>query len=617
MMAARATQGERRVVFMPNLGVYLDRPPLAIPDRALQDCLNIRIKEGEIRNENMGWRPFYDMNLDGNPVLLIDEFFNRSGTRTLIFGTNKDLYYFDDVTSTVKYITPRYETGQMDVLSGLGGGIAGGGADFTNVSVGDMIWIGDTGKVDQDADWREILTIHASGSPITFTPVWDGSTGTEDYTVRKLFDGTFKSYWVPETFPDAQPANEDEWFATNGVGHSIVKWNGSDDQVTVIDGTLGFTCGCIKRYKNMMLYGNLLESGENKPQAIRNSALSTPENVTTDEATEFAVVEGVDSLLSMEPLADIIVAYANKSINLTQYVGPPVGFLIRTAVPGIGIVSSRSIINFGYFHKMLSHDTGYIFDGVALERHGDHVFREALRTIDPGRIEQALCHIDEQNGEVIWVIPKTTDADLDAGGPEMAITEHYLEPVEKKYPIPMAIREFPATATGHYERSTAYRMDYFTAGLFPDGFAEVSFRWNDKFFLAAFPLDLFGSADGNVYEFGTSDNQDGSAISSFARFGRFQVQDGRLKGIITRVEPAASRVGANYDLNVRIYGTSFPAGDVSKIFDKGFDLTHVERRHLSVRKAARFAEVEFGTDGTNRPFALIGYATESVQAGER
>ncbi len=39
----------------PNLGLYFDRHPLDIPDRAFSAGLNFRIKDGAVTNINIGY----------------------------------------------------------------------------------------------------------------------------------------------------------------------------------------------------------------------------------------------------------------------------------------------------------------------------------------------------------------------------------------------------------------------------------------------------------------------------------------------------------------------------------------------------------------------------------
>ena len=47
-------------ILAPNLGLYLDRPSILIPDRALRDCLNVRIYNKAIERRNIGYGPFPD-----------------------------------------------------------------------------------------------------------------------------------------------------------------------------------------------------------------------------------------------------------------------------------------------------------------------------------------------------------------------------------------------------------------------------------------------------------------------------------------------------------------------------------------------------------------------------
>ena len=606
---------------MPNLGLYLDRPALGIPERGMQDCLNVRVNEGEVANTSMGWETFpvgaTALNLDDNPCLLIDEFFTRDGSRILIFGTDKDLYYFDDPTSTLKYITPRYETGQVDVVN-ASTTVTENGCDFeaAGVKAGDKVWIGDSAKVDQAAGWYTVDSVPVLGTTLELTEPYTGATATEDYTIRLLFTGDLERAWSTETFPDAQPQDEDTWYGVNGPGNQVVKWNGSDDQVEEFSATLGLTAGWLRRYKDMLLYGDLTVAGEDRQQAIRNSDISSPEVVDgTGVSGEFVSSAGVDRILAMELLADIVVAYHERSINLLQYVGPPLNFLIRTAIPGVGPIAGRAIANFGDFHEFVGPDTGYRFDGVTLTEHGGHVFREGLRTIDPNRYEQAIAHLDEENGEVLWILPLTTDSDIETGGPERAFSEHYLEPVEEDDPTPMAIREIPATATGHYLRSSTIRFEILTS----EQFDQYDFRWNDRYFFASFPFNLFGTVDGDLFVLGTANSQNGGSFSSYARFGAFQVVDGRRKGIIKRIEPAVKKrpeaLAADFEVTLR--SADFPHGDYSISAETTFDIQHAQNRFVSLRKAALYADIQFGSEGVNKPWSMLGYAVEVIPAGER
>lgn len=717
----------RREILRPNLGLYLDRSPILVPERALTSCHNVRIKEGSVRVENMGWEPFitseeavsaealgdqtgvvsvafqlanapikpgslfisdallynstgtdtritdYDgllgtvfagvggtgvsgtidystglvtlsllvalfgattadytyfsaRQLNG-PILLIDQFFLRSGAQALIFGTPTDLYRYDDGTDDVVFITPRFDTtsssGVQVSITDATTTLSFSGSGFTvdDIRPGDYIVIGSDEETDPDADWLLIDSVDAGANTAELAATWNGGTQTNvDFTVRKIFTADNDELWSSETFPDAQPDNKDLWFATNGT--EMVEWDGSANMVTALQGNgelgaaganvLGFTCKVLSRYKNMMLYADLTESGERKPQTIRNSAITAPKNVTTLEASEFLVGDGVDTILEIIPLGDSVVSYSSRNVEVVQFVGLPLNFVTRTAITGLGPLAKRGVIDFGDYHEFLGPDVGYRFDGVSISEHGGQVFREVLRQVDPNRLVRTLAHIDEENGEVIWAVPLTTDAGI---GPEIGYTEHYLEDVRQSEPTPFAKRDFPATATGFYEQAETLRFNDLVLQ-----WPEYNFKWNDRAFAAAFPLNLFGTADGEIHKLGTVGNQNGLAIEAWARFSRKPAGDGRRKGIIKRIEPYCRQLPlATYDLGVILWTADQGSGDLVHAGQYLYDLAQAptSRRFVVPRKAGRFVEVEFATTGRGRDWILDGFAIEAVQGGER
>src|ERR1700685_2163761 len=92
-------------VVKPNLGLYLDRPAIAIPQSALQAGQNFRVKLGQLSNLNLGWTASGIPQLNG-PVLLCTNFNMSSGTTALILGTPTDLYTWSG--SALTFLTPIY-----------------------------------------------------------------------------------------------------------------------------------------------------------------------------------------------------------------------------------------------------------------------------------------------------------------------------------------------------------------------------------------------------------------------------------------------------------------------------------------------------------------------------
>ena len=65
-------------VVNPNLGLYLDRAPIALNPQMLQDGMNFRVKQGKLQNLNLGWSRFGTFQLNG-PTMMIADFKLRSG----------------------------------------------------------------------------------------------------------------------------------------------------------------------------------------------------------------------------------------------------------------------------------------------------------------------------------------------------------------------------------------------------------------------------------------------------------------------------------------------------------------------------------------------------------
>lgn len=609
-------------VVAPNLGLWLTRPALGLPRRALTATNNVRIEDGKLTNRNVGWVKF-TANLLNGPVTLIDNFRLRSGAQLLVFGTLTDLYKYTASGDTVVFLTPRYETGTVDVSADGLTVTTNTGTPLwlTNAKAGDEIHIAATGQTDPAATFRVIQSVDTDDQ-LTLTAAYPGAPLTNQaYTLRQLFTGTIFDYWRSEFFPDAQPADEDRWYATNGVDE-VVQWNGVVDQVTVT--SLGFTCKELIRYQNMMIYANIVVSGDSRPASIRNSAITEPENVLTKEAAEFVVHDGDAPIVGLARLGDQLAIYSDGRLDgpliTTQFVGTPLLFVFRVASPSTSALNGRLIADFGDRHEFVARDAGYRFDGVAPIPYGPQFWPDITRRVDPGRVLMAFHHFDEENGEVLWVIPHTTDPDTVDGAPQTVYTEHYLEPVDiasspfaPATPVPFMQRDLPALSMGEFER-----QDTLTFANIGGTWAENDFRWNDAFLSATFPFLLFGDENGQVFTLNTAGSQDGAAIDSFVRFGRFPLVDGQVRGLIRRIEVfAEQRPAATYSLTVTPFVAEQQAGPLTSLGNFAYDLTQAGERFVSIFKAGRYAEIEFGTNGVNEGWELQGYQALITPAGRR
>lgn len=584
-------------VISPNLGLYLDRPAIAMSPRMLADGYNFRVKEGKLNNFSLGWTRLGDFTLNG-PVVLITNFLMRSGTEHLILGTLKDLYLFDGSTETVEFLTPRYETG---TASAAGTAVTGTGTTWsTNAKAGDYIHFGASGQTDPDATWFEIDSVGGDTS-ITLTTS-AGTVANGAYTIRKTFTGDLQDIWVFDTFLNASPSTEDEWWATNGVD-DIIRWNGTDDQVEIMS-SLGFKCKSLRVYKNMMTFFDLDQGGTRKPTDMINSDVGSPENVSTGLSEQFKVMDGPNPIVNAKLLGDSLAIYSKDRVTIAQFVGDPVVFIFRTASTVNGAVAARAISDFGNYHEFIGTDSQYIFDGVTVKETNSHVWRDIIRQQDPVRIGFTYSHFDDENGDLLWVVPLTTDPSSgDAtAAPVSSYVEHYLEAKSQEdTPTPFSVRSFPFTASGYF-----FRQEGLTWAELTQTWSSLTFRWNDKFFFTSFPLSIVGDANGKVYTLNTSQNGDGTALNSFVEFGRRATVDGLMRGLITRVYPFASQLTNILSVSVKL--ADHANGPYSITDTQTFDQNLTQGAHFTTHyRRGRFFTVRFATNAVDAPWELAGY----------
>lgn len=614
---------ERNTISTPNLGLYLGRSHNAIPRRGLVDCLNVRIKLGQIQFDTMGWAKFPDdnnaVNLDNRPVTLIDEFNKRDGTKKTVFGNTTDLFQYDDNAKTIAYITPTYNTGTVDVTNGSAT-VSGTGTSWNSeLKAGDYFHAGNNNQTDPTATWYEIASVD-SDTQITLTSNYQEATQNGiNYTARLTFTGDIKDWFSTETFYNVAGAGGgsstgDRWYATNGVD-AIVAWDGDDDQVYLP----GFgdidTARFIVRHKNRLVFVAPTVSGSFESVRIRTSNTGEPENVTSGEAASLIVKDGADDLLAAYPLGEQLALYAENQVIMAQYVGTPLIYAFQTAVTGFGPYSGRAVTVHPDFHDFVGQDTQYRFDGATVQEINDHVWRDIIRRTTPERREFLHSTFDDRNGETLWVVPLTTDTDANSAteAPEQAYVNHYMEQTGRD-PNPFTRRELPALVFGNYERQDSLRWSDVQ-----QEWEEYNYRWNDSFFFAQFPLKLFGDENGNIFILNAGTAKDGTTMNAYARFARRPVGDIETRSVIRRVYPFIEQMsGSDKTVNVKVYGTNTIEGKVSLLRDQNFNIGISGTTHFtSPRVSARYVEVQIGTEGTRHYWALNGYALDTVPGAKR
>jgi hypothetical protein len=397
-----------------NRGLYLGQPEHLLPTGALTDCLNVRIKNKRLGSYNMGWAPYTVQGLNG-PVTLFDVFFRVDGSEELIAGTLTDLFTYDAGGPRWRFITPRYETG---TASASGTAVTGVGTVWLTgpvpVRTGDEISFGATGRRDQSDLWYRISAVGTDTSLTLDLNVGTISAGA--YTIRQKFQSAnLNNYWRSRTFPrsDVSSVIADRWYATNGGVDAIVRYAQSDTQVTRIHlGASGFRCRDLVRFKNMMLYFNIIENtgaAPNKPQSFKNSDAGKPEVMTGGISGEFVAASGTSRVSTAAPIGDNLAIYTENEVFLTTFVGSPDIWAFREVVSGTGISAGRLLAPYPDTHLFMGRDALYSFNGIQSVSQDNHIWFQALRQQDQNRINASFSIFDEENGQLLWAVAKTSD----------------------------------------------------------------------------------------------------------------------------------------------------------------------------------------------------------------
>jgi hypothetical protein len=602
-------------VLEPNLGLFLDRSALTVPSQGLLDGYNFRIEFGRINNLNLGWTELVDgLQLNG-PVLHMDFFFVNGIDERDIFLTDGDIYNYNPTNDDITLITPIYVTG---TAAATGTAVTGTATAWTstgangrvNVLIGDEIAFGVDDENDPAAAWYEItavggatgLTLANPGVPV---PVVDGP-----YTIRQRFQGDVGDKWYADVFSKAAPSGNDTWYATNGVDN-VLKWDGLTDTAEYVD--LGFTCKVLRSYSNMMIYGAITQGGDYFPNDIINSNPGEPENVSGGLSEQFTVFPNANQITAMVPIGDNLVVYSRRNVTLAQFVGDPFVFVFRQTVSELGPIAGGLIADLGDFHEFVAPDGQYFFDGVAIKQSAQQIWRSVLQTLDPTRIHTAHIHFNEEHGDLMWIVPLVTDAGVgdSEAAPATAFVEHYLEDVPDTAESPYSRRSCPFLSSSYTEQRGAVTF----ASTDPTIWADYSFRWNDSFLQLAYPISIFGDADGRIWKINTSQFADGEALPSFVRFGRRATADGRMRALMRRVYPFALQF--SNPLTVKVHMSDHAAGPITLTQSDEFDQSLVQGEHfVSPFRAGRFYEIEFAQDD-GLPYSLEGYDTDVSSGGMR
>lgn len=590
-----------------NMGLYLNRQPLEVPLSAVQDGNNFRVFDGELTNDSIGYITSGDPQLNG-PITLIYRFQTRTLGDHTVIGTPSDLYH--KTTSGITYLTPRYAVGTVAVSGATPAVVTGTGTDWSPlIRQGDQISFGNNAQNSLTATWYTIdivtddthltLTTAVAGAPI--------GAGSQ-YTIRRLFQPGAEDIWDVEPFIN-DPAQLDWLYITNGAD-PIYRWDGTSTQVTP-SAVTGFTCKHLAVYSNMMLYMNLLQSGDTLSADLVNSNVGDPEDVTTGLSEQFKVHDEAGEIVGARRIGDNLAIYSKRNVVLAQFIGGDVVFVFRKVVANAGPLSPRLVVDFGDYHEFIHNDNMYRFDGASVARMNDHIWQAVLRNVDPNRLKYGHGFINEQFGEALWWVPIAGDAGQAA---DVCYSEHYLEQKDPRVAIPHGRRSYPFTAAGLFTEQTTLTWDDIS-----DQWDMYAGKWDDIENLASFPTFLVGDENGNLWIGNRGVNAGGVAQRSFVHFGRRPTAEGKSRNLIWRIYPIArDPTGVGDDLMVTTYLSDHGHGPVAQDGTQSFLFPLAEGGHfVTVRRRARFAEIEFSMETLNGTWGLEGYDWDIRPGGWR
>ena len=142
------------------------------------------------------------------------------------------------------------------------------------------------------------------------------------------------------------------------------------------------------------------------------SALGDPQDWTPSQTTQCAtgqITSVAGPITGLRKLGDNIVIYKERGIFLGRYAGAANNTFVFDQVPGaIGCVSNKSIVDIGYAHLFMGHDSFYIFDGTRplpiLSTLNAWFFQDKLSR---GYENTVQGYHDISNRRVFWIYPVT------------------------------------------------------------------------------------------------------------------------------------------------------------------------------------------------------------------
>ena len=283
-------------------------------------------------------------------------------------------------------------------------------------------------------------------------------------------------------------------FSNEIVNDFLVMTNGKDvmkkwvptTSITTLGGTPPIA-KYIKKFKNYLVAGNTIESGNQYPQRIRWSDTGLPESWTPGAGSNAGyqdLTEGVDFITGIDLLGDWIIVFKERSIYAGYLSGTPGEiFAFDMKVDGTGCAAGSTIGSVKNFLFFMGFDNIYSFDGLNINTIGDNVKDEIFSLLNPAAIGQSFALVIDNLDEYHLFIPTGTNTYCD--------TEFIYN-----YRLNSWTRALKnVTRSGYYTKLTASTWDS-AIGTWD---AQTA-RWDDRTLLSDAPINVYGDFGGYVYQ---------------------------------------------------------------------------------------------------------------------
>lgn len=424
---------------------------------------------------------------------------------------------------------------------------------------------------------------------------YNTSTGAWEQITAGLFTGGVDDIFDSDT-------GFDTFVITNNKDR-VQKWTGTGDFVDLAGLDDAFPGGTDVSQAKIIRFINgfavalgTSEDGFDIPQRVRWGKQGFLEVWKNDadgngQAGFYDLLDSPDWILGAEVLSGSLLIMKERSFYLMQYVGLPTIWYFRKVISGVGLVGPKAYVTLGDEIAFLGQDNFYVFGGYNIQVIGDNKIKtEFFNDLNPQFADRIQAFIVEEEDEIWWVYPSTeSTGELDKAAVYNLNTHTW------------SIRDAASVFWFYY-----LQFSGLTWNTMPDvSWDETVGNWNDRRLLSEFPLNLFGTDDGTVMQFGGVYSQNGAAYTKSAETKLYDMNRPDIKKRLERVEVAVDRALTG-TLNVYVghcnapgdaitYSGPFPLNMAS---GSGFfpcDITDI------------FFDLKFETTGSGDPFSVFEF----------